>query len=201
LPAPTAAPAPPPAGRPLAESLLLSTVRISTFLGRQSLTAATGFFFERGPRLFLVTSRHVVIDEAVDHLPDRIEITVHTDTVNLTRTVTLSILLYRDGKADWRQGRDSGGEIDVAVLEIDRSALPASALLYCYGPGNLPPEPAAVGRPPPLLPAAAPRRGSPADPAQAGSETRAPRAGRDRSPGSAVGSSPTRPRSRGRPPR
>ena len=145
MPAPTAAPAPSPAGRPLAESLLLSTVRISTFLGQQSLTAATGFFFERGPRLFLVTSRHVVIDEAVDHLPDRIEITVHTDTVNLTRTVTLSILLYRDGKANWRQGQDSGGEIDVAVLEIDRSALPASALLYCYGPDNLQPELAAVG--------------------------------------------------------
>ena len=133
-------PAPPPAGRPLAEPLLLSTVRISTFLGRQSLTAATGFFFERGPRLFLVTSRHVVFDEAVDHLPDRIEITMHTDTVNLTRTITLSMLLYKDGKAHWRQGRDSGGEIDVAVIEIDRDALPASALLYCYGPGNLQPE-------------------------------------------------------------
>jgi len=150
-PAPASTQAPSAGGRLLAEPLLLSTVRISTFLGQRLLTAATGFFFERGERLFLVTSRHVLFDEASDHLPDRIEITMHTDTVNLTRTFTLSILLYKNGKAEWRQGKDSGGEIDVAVLEIERAALPASALLYCYGPGNLQPELAAIGVGTPLL--------------------------------------------------
>ena len=34
------------------------------------------------------------------------------------------MLLYRDGKSVWRQGSDSGGEIDVAVIELDRAALP-----------------------------------------------------------------------------
>ncbi|MCG2591545.1 serine protease [Ramlibacter sp. XY19] len=124
----------------MAEPLLLSATRISTFLGTRPLTAATGFFFERGPRLFLVTSRHVLYDAANKHLPDRIEITVHTDPVNLTRTVVLSLLLYRDGQADWRQGKDSGGEIDVAALEIDRSVLPPDAVLSCFGTANLQPE-------------------------------------------------------------
>jgi S1-C subfamily serine protease len=144
LPRRPAAKAAAPAARPLAEPLLLSATRISTFLGNRPLTAATGFFFERGSRLFLVTSRHVVYDPANKHLPDRIQLTLHADAVDLTRTVVLSVLLYRDGQADWRQGEDSGGEIDVAVLEIDRAVLPANAVLGCFGIGNLQPELAAI---------------------------------------------------------
>ena len=44
------------------EPLLLTTARVSTFFGSQPLTGATGFFFERETRLYLVTSRHLVID-------------------------------------------------------------------------------------------------------------------------------------------
>ena len=43
------------------ESILLTALRVVTFKQQQSLTNATGFFFERHNRLFLVTSRHVVI--------------------------------------------------------------------------------------------------------------------------------------------
>jgi len=104
------------------EPLLLTTARVSTFNGKNLLTGASGFFFERDDRLFLVTSRHVVMDEPSKHFPDRIEIELHTDAKNLTQSIGLSMLLYRDGKSVWRQGKDSGGEIDVAVLELDRAA-------------------------------------------------------------------------------
>src|SRR6478735_3534559 len=139
-----ATPAAKPAARALTEPLLLSTARISTFLGTGVLTAATGFFFERDSRLFLVTSRHVLYDPVANHLPDRIELTVHADASDLTRTIVLSILLYRNGKADWHQGEDIGGEIDVAVLEIDRKVLPPNAVFSCFGPANLQPELAAI---------------------------------------------------------
>ena len=43
------------------EPLLFSVTRVSTFAGERLLTAASGFFFERDARLFLVTSRHVVM--------------------------------------------------------------------------------------------------------------------------------------------
>ena len=59
------------------ESILLTTVRIQTFQGLAGLTNATGFFFERGSRLFLVTSRHVLVDPESEHYPDRIEIELH----------------------------------------------------------------------------------------------------------------------------
>jgi len=119
------------------EPLLLTTARVSTFFDRQPLTGASGFFFERDERLFFVTSRHVVFDLPSQHFPNRIEIEVHCDARNLTRSVALSVLLYRDGMSVWHQGSDAGGEIDVAVIEIQRSALPESALLRCFRPAQL----------------------------------------------------------------
>lgn len=119
------------------EPLLLTTTRVMTFQGRQALTAASGFFFERSERLFFVTSRHVLADEASGHTPDRIEVLLHTDADNLTQVTTQSILLYRQGKGVWRQGRDSGGPIDVAVIELDRSCLRASAVFKSFTPAHL----------------------------------------------------------------
>lgn len=119
------------------EPLLLTTARIATFLGRQSLTAATGFFFERDERLFFVTSRHVLIDQPSKHLPDRVEITLHTSEIDLTRVVVQSVLLYEDAKSVWRQGRDAIGEIDVAVLELHRDALPQGVVLRPFTPDHL----------------------------------------------------------------
>jgi hypothetical protein len=120
------------------DPLLLAIVRIGTFAGKRALTGASGFFFRRSERLYLVTSRHVFIDEASDHHPDRVEIELHADADNLAHATRLSALLYRDGRANWRQGRDDAGGIDVAVLEIDASVLPASAELTAFTPKNLP---------------------------------------------------------------
>ena len=44
------------------ESILLSAAPVVTFSGQRPLTNASGLFFERDERLFLVTSRHVMID-------------------------------------------------------------------------------------------------------------------------------------------
>ena len=114
------------------ERELFSAVRIATFAGAMSLTASSGFLYQRGQRLFLVTSRHVLVDRQSGHHPDRIEFVLHTDESNLTAWTTISILLYRDGLSQWRQATDSGGEIDVAVLEVDRGALPPNAVLYPF---------------------------------------------------------------------
>lgn len=119
------------------EPVLLSTARITTFDGPRLLTGASGFFFEREQRLFLVTCRHVLFDEPSSHHPDRIEIGLHTDAVDLTRSAGFSVLLYRKGRADWRQAEDSGGAIDVAALELDRKALPKGTVLHAFTPEHL----------------------------------------------------------------
>lgn len=119
------------------EPLLLTATQISTFDGARLLTNASGFFFERESRLFLVTSRHVLIDEASQHFPDRIEIELHVDADNLTQSTGFSVLLYRDGQSIWRQGMDPAGEIDVAVIEIERAALPETVVLRAFTPEHL----------------------------------------------------------------
>jgi Trypsin-like peptidase domain len=138
LTAAAAAPAPSPhPTRTPVDPLFLAAPRVSTYLGTHALTNASGFFFERDQRLFLVTSRHVVIDEASQHLPDRLEIELHLDAANLTRSTGFSMLLYAKGKSVWRQGRDGGSEIDVAVLELDRRQLPAGAIVRAFTPAHL----------------------------------------------------------------
>lgn len=123
--------------RSLIDFLLLTTARICTFRQQTLLTSASSFFFEREERLFLVTSRHVVFDEQSHHLPDRVEIELHTDPENMARSTGFSIPLYQKGKAVWRQGLDAGGEIDVALIEIDRAALPDPTAYRAFNPTNL----------------------------------------------------------------
>lgn len=120
------------------EPLLLTAARVDAFIGDSLLSSASGFYFERDARLYLVTSRHVLIDEPSGHRPDRIVIEIHIDEDNLTRTTGFSMLLYRRGRAVWRQGADGGGPVDVAVIELDRAALPRTSLLQAYTPHHLP---------------------------------------------------------------
>ncbi len=119
------------------ESLLLAATRVFTFERQQPLTNASGFFFERDGRLFLVTSRHVLIDEPSKHFPDRVEIELHIEADNMARSTGFSIPLYRDGKSVWRQGLDAAGAIDVAVIEIERAALPETAVYRAFTPQHL----------------------------------------------------------------
>ena len=133
------------------DPLFLAAPRVSTFVGGIALTNASGFFFERDGLLFLVTSRHVVIDEAAQHLPDRIEIELHTDDTDLTRCTGFSMLLYAEGQAAWRQGQDGGGDIDVAVLEVDRTRLPKNAIIRAFTPEHLQVSFAAVAVDSPVL--------------------------------------------------
>jgi hypothetical protein len=119
------------------ESILLSSVRIGTFDGRRPLTNASGFFFARNGRLFLVTSRHVVIDAPSKHFPSHLEIELHIDANNLAASTGFSIPLYRNGLSLWHQGLDAAGEIDVALIEIEQAALPPSTVYQTFTPENL----------------------------------------------------------------
>ena len=84
------------------------------------MTSATGFFFERDGRLFLVTNRHVVLDEASDHRPDRLEIELHVDPENVAVTTGFAIPLYRGTQPVWREGIDPAGTVDVVALQLER---------------------------------------------------------------------------------
>lgn len=123
---------------PAVDPLLLTAARVLTFDGPTSLTSASGFFFERDDRLYLVTSRHVLIDEPSKHFPNRLEIELHTDADNLAESTGFSFLLYRDGKSVWRDAADGAGPVDVGVIRIDRDALPPGTVYRAFTPAHLP---------------------------------------------------------------
>jgi len=119
------------------EHLLLTSVHISTFDQQKLLTKASGFFFARNDKLFLVTSRHVLIDEPSKHFPNRLEIELNNDPDNLAKSTGFSIPLYINGNSIWRQGTDRAGDIDVAVVEIEHDKFPAGATYYAFTPEHM----------------------------------------------------------------
>lgn len=119
------------------DPLLLTTTRVTTFSADQVLTSATGFFYRRGDRLFLVSNRHVFADAESGHLPDRVEIGVHTDLRDLARYAVVSLPLYRDGLRQWREAADGGGAVDIAAIEVPAAALPADAVLQAFDETHL----------------------------------------------------------------
>ena len=126
------------------EPLLLTTVIVHTFDIQRPLTNATGFFFKRADRLYLVTSRHVFFDPSADHHPSRIEIEIHTDDTNLAATRRVSVDLYADGVSQWRDAEDSGGQVDVAAIEIDPAIGAPPARVHAFSSEHLLPPNASV---------------------------------------------------------
>jgi len=84
-----------------------------------------------------VTNRHVVLDEASGHHPDRLEIELHVAPETVAEPTQFSIPLYRNGKSIWREGRDSAGTIDVVAVELERPALPETLLSHPFTPAHL----------------------------------------------------------------
>jgi len=119
------------------EPLLLTAARVLTFNGTRQLTNASGFFFERDERLFLITSRHVFVDSLSRHFPDRIEIELHLDSDNVASSVNFSMLLQQQGRNVWREQSDLSGLIDVAAIEIDKGSLAREVCYRAFTPQNL----------------------------------------------------------------
>lgn len=119
------------------EPLLLAVTKVDTFCGDLHLTNATGFFFEREGRLYLVTNRHVALDEASGHRPERLEIELHTDPDDVARITRFSVPLYAADTPVWRTLSDAAGLVDIVAVPLDPSALPARLFLHAFTPAHL----------------------------------------------------------------
>jgi hypothetical protein len=122
---------------PKVDAMLLATTRVTTFSGARVLSVASGFYFRRADRLFLVSNRRVFADAARSHRPDRIEIGLHADARDLTRYTVVSLPLYRDGLGLWRATADTGGAVDVAALEVPAGHWPADAAAHAFDPRHI----------------------------------------------------------------
>jgi S1-C subfamily serine protease len=83
---------------------------------------ATGFFYSRNNRLFLVTNRHVVRDEQSGTIPDTLRLLLHRDPNNISNNGTYDITLYSSDTPLWKD-YPTHQVADVALLELDANAI------------------------------------------------------------------------------
>ena len=116
------------------DKTFLRVAKIQSFANGQPLTNATGFFYLHDDYLYLVTCRHVVINEATDHRPDRIQLSLHSDVSDLQQRAELSIPLYVDGIPQWYQPSHGCNPDVVAVAINDPHALTSHFVVtFCRG--------------------------------------------------------------------
>jgi hypothetical protein len=119
------------------ESILQTTAKIQTYQNGRHLTNATGFYFERDNRLFLVTCQHVLHDPLNHHRPDQIVIELNTGEGEYFVPGQFSLPLYQDGLSIWKTCSDIAGDVDVATIEIDRNLFPQDAVFHAFTPAHL----------------------------------------------------------------
>ena len=105
-------------GANVIDNTFLRVAKIQSFAHGQPLTNATGFFYLHDDYLYLVTCRHVVINEATDHRPDRLQVSLHSDASDLQQRAELSIPLYVNGIPQWYQP-SHGYNADVVAVSIN----------------------------------------------------------------------------------
>jgi hypothetical protein len=92
--------------------------------GKQAVTQATGFFYVHGETVYLVTNRHVVLDEKKKWRAEGLRLRLHTDRSDFKKSADFDIPLYVNGKPRWHQHPDyEKRPIDIAVVELDQQRI------------------------------------------------------------------------------
>lgn len=79
--------------------------------------SATGFFYKHNLEKYLITNRHVVIDEEKNFFPDHLLVRVHTSETNLLPNRDISISLYDNREPLWLE-RSSRNNVDIVAIKI-----------------------------------------------------------------------------------
>lgn len=99
--------------------LLLTVAIIAQVQGGNIVGSATGFFYLKNDRLFLVTNKHVFKDNAKNLAPETFVLRLHTDVNDLKRNSEFSVKLYDNGKPLWMV-HSTESNADVAVIELSK---------------------------------------------------------------------------------
>lgn len=116
--------------------LLKITTPITCKEGRKTIGIGTGFFFRHNEKTYLVSSRHVFINEGKNFYPDKVTIRLNRSSTDLTQSGELTFDLYRTGTDD-KNWIEINREIDLAALEIGD---PKGYILAALSTANLPPK-------------------------------------------------------------
>ncbi|MHA1974868.1 MAG: S1 family peptidase [Candidatus Hodarchaeales archaeon] len=100
--------------------------------------SATGFFLKIKSRTWLITNRHVVINEDNQFYPDRLSILVHTNAENHNDNEEINIDLYENGKQVWKNFAYEEGLRDVVAIDLSNKIYTNINLINAYTKNNLP---------------------------------------------------------------
>ena len=107
--------------------IYLTVTIVFVMLNGQDMGKATGFFYVREGKTYLITNMHVVKDfEIADRKidPDCLRLMLHTNARDIRENMPLEIPLYKDRKPVWFSHPSyPDSKIDIAVIPLDQNKL------------------------------------------------------------------------------
>ena len=101
------------------------------------LSSASGFFYDFESSLYIITNRHVFIDENEGYLPDEISLTLHTNQNDIRQNSTLRLPLYgTNSQSLWKEHPSGGSNVDVVALPLRRDDFNPRFFIKALSPNN-----------------------------------------------------------------
>lgn len=116
------------------DGIVLAVCRIRGRAKDGTSCQATGFLYRKNQSQFLISNRHVVVDEEQNFQLERLSIRLHTDQNSLKQNEEVSIpLLDVEGNPLWHEHPEWGSRIDVIAIPIPSSVLHACHVVRWLG--------------------------------------------------------------------
>jgi len=95
------------------------------------LCSATGFFFRHENHKYLVTNRHVVVDESENYFPHFLEIKTHNSKSDFSSNSIISVQLYCKDKPAWYSHPNyADNQVDVVLIPLDTTTMDNDNLCF-----------------------------------------------------------------------
>lgn len=104
------------------DPIFLTTTMIKRFSKSKHTGSATGFFFTKNEKIWLVTNKHVIYgdqfaEEDAKPIADEFKLLLHTNRIDFTDNEEVSVPLFTKDKKNWIE--HSRKDIDVVCLPVD----------------------------------------------------------------------------------
>ncbi len=108
------------------EPIFLTTTKVDRLSGKVDSGSATGFFYTRNDKTYLITNKHVIYgdnfsDEGAEPQIDKVRLTLHATSSDLSQNTDHIIDLFDKEKPVWKEHKNKEVDIIAIPLELDRS--------------------------------------------------------------------------------
>jgi hypothetical protein len=101
-----------------------ATSIIMRFSNYQSKGSATGFFYANNSDLYLITNKHVIYGNDIEHgnpIIDTIKLNLHTNVNNLSQNEEVTIQLFEGRNKKWLEHEHPGIDVIALPITLDRT--------------------------------------------------------------------------------